>query len=134
MTRTLSPSDMLATLRERFRARSRERLARLGMLAGLREGQRPALAATATLEEVRRLLHELAGGAGTFGFPALGAEAARLEASISKAGDAPLAELRAALPRMEALLADSPEAHGRDDGIAPPFPSDGAEGSASGHR
>jgi HPt (histidine-containing phosphotransfer) domain-containing protein len=53
-------TDPLAPLRERFRARSAEDLVRL-----------QALLEAADARELRRLVHGIAGAAGTFGFPAL---------------------------------------------------------------
>lgn len=73
----------MAELRRRFRERARQRLARLGELVAALEGEGREAGGEGCVRaaaEARRLLHELAGGAGSFGFAALGARAAALEA------------------------------------------------------
>lgn len=62
-------TDPLAALREKFRARSRDDLMRL---KGLVQGDLLA-------QDLRHLVHGLAGAAGTFGFPALSAAAASID-------------------------------------------------------
>lgn len=98
-----------AALGARFAQRAAQRLARLGELADeLAAVSAPALdAAGGPAGELRRLLHELAGGGAMFGFDALAAQAARLERRLLLEGpDAAqfATELKAALPAMAALL------------------------------
>lgn len=64
------PCDPLAALRERFRSRTRQRLAALHEAL---EQQPPSLATVAAVA------HQLAGSAGTFGYRALSEAAAALE-------------------------------------------------------
>jgi HPt (histidine-containing phosphotransfer) domain-containing protein len=82
-------TDPLAPLRERFRLRSAEDVARLRSL--LEAGDAGAL---------RRLVHGIAGAAGTFGFPSL-SEAAILIDDDYAAGHRPE---RAAFDRLEREL------------------------------
>ncbi|MFC5344416.1 Hpt domain-containing protein [Brevundimonas staleyi] len=58
-------NDPLAPLRERFRKRAADDLARLRVLMTEDLGA----------DELRRLAHNIAGAAGTFGYPALSAAA-----------------------------------------------------------
>lgn len=63
-------SDPLAPLRQRFRIRAAHDLARLRVLTG----QDPT-------EELRTLVHNMAGAAGIFGYASLGAAAAAVDES-----------------------------------------------------
>lgn len=91
----------LAALSERFRCRALERLNRLQQLLAELRAEDPT-AVSARLE-ARRLLHELTGGAGTFGLHKLGARAAQLEALLADDPAALPDALRAALPEMRHL-------------------------------
>jgi len=98
------PRAALEALRARFRERS---LGRLDRLAELQRQLAGAVAVTdddALFTELRRLLHELAGGGATFGFPALGARAAELEMIAKQRPDALAAALREALADMRRCL------------------------------
>jgi HPt (histidine-containing phosphotransfer) domain-containing protein len=98
------PRAALEALRARFRERS---LGRLDRLAELQRQLAGAVAVTdddALFTELRRLLHELAGGGATFGFPALGARAAELETIAKQRPDALAAALREALADMRRCL------------------------------
>ncbi len=83
MTVALEMERALAELRRRFRERARTRVGEL----------RPLVAALArggdddgVRRRARRLAHELAGGAGSFGHPELGRAAAALEALLREPG------------------------------------------------
>lgn len=85
-------TDPLAALRLRFRARVGEDLARLRVLVS---GDLHAI-------ELRRLIHNIAGSAGTFGYPELSTRALWIDDRYA-AGEAPkLADLAA----LEAALAE----------------------------
>lgn len=71
-------TDPLAPLRERFRKRAADDLARLRVLA----------AGDLASNELRALAHNIAGAAGTFGYPAL-SEAAMAVDDRYAAGEAP---------------------------------------------
>lgn len=105
MSETL-PRAALEALRARFRERSLGRLDRLAEIAHDLDGPAsdPDGREARVADEVRRLLHELAGGGATFGFPALGARAAELETIAKQRPDALAAALRAALPEMRRCL------------------------------
>lgn len=83
-------NDPLAPLRQRFRARAAEDLKALRRLA----------AEDLTHPELRRLAHNIAGAAGTFGFPSLSTAAARIDDILVEGatpGAAELSELEAEL-------------------------------------
>ncbi len=85
-------TDPLAPLREKFRARSAEDLTRLRTLLK-----------AADASELRRLVHSVAGAAGTFGFPALSAAAIAIDDDYA-AGREPEGDAFARLEReLEAI-------------------------------
>ncbi len=90
----------LAALREAYLARCRTRLAEIADY--LRLGDDDALAA------LRRIAHELHGGGGTFGFPAISAAGGELEAlfeEMIEGRPVPPGGVEAALDRLRAACA-----------------------------
>ena len=81
-------SDPLAPLRERFRKRATDDLARLRLL----------MTGDLSANELRTLAHNMAGAAGTFGYPAL-SEAAMAVDDRYVAGGTPTPEQLALLER-----------------------------------
>jgi len=87
--------DPLADLRARFIERSRERVASLRQLIDTavedRVGGFPSAdtheADATPAEAITRLAHQLAGAAGTFGYPAMSRAAAALEDRVRAAGE-----------------------------------------------
>lgn len=75
----------LAALRTRFLDRATIEAAELEGIASSRE----AGASGPPQQQIRRIAHRLAGAAGTFGFAAIGARAAELEALVSDVPDSP---------------------------------------------
>ncbi len=73
----------MEALRGRFLRRAQEDLARLA--AALEALETGARASTEVHEEMRGILHRLAGSAGSFGQTALGVEAAHLERQLEAA-------------------------------------------------
>ena len=103
-------TDLLADLRARFIARSRERVRSLRILIDAGPGQQArhdagteeVPAATA----IARLAHQLAGAAGTFGYAALGEAAATLEDRARAArGDASTFDPMPLTPMLKVLEA-----------------------------
>jgi len=90
----------LGELRRRFVERSAGRIAELEeLLARLSDGPDAGAARAA-----RRIAHELAGGAGSFGHPELGRAAAALEARLRalEAGEGDVAAVRRAFENVRA--------------------------------
>ncbi len=77
----------------------------LGSLAADIGRLRPGSADDSTKAEVRMILHRLAGRAGTFGFPEIGAKASCLEAMILEGGW-PSSGFESTLTELETLSAD----------------------------
>ncbi len=94
---SLRPLDPLAELRERFAARTQDRLACIHELATAWRAGR----GSGQLDELRREAHQLAGSAGTFGFLALAETAAALEAAAEQ-GNPPSAKIETLLTELTA--------------------------------
>lgn len=86
--------EALDALRRRFVERTREDRA---VIAAWRTAGPPAAA------EVERLIHNLAGAAGTFGFPALNAAAARIDDHLAEGRRPADAEIQALLKEIDRL-------------------------------
>ncbi len=103
MTTAPEMERALAELRRRFRERARSRLGELETLVARLEAGKGD---EADRRRARRLAHELAGGAGSFGYPELGREAAALEALLRalERGEAVEGRLGAALRGVAARI------------------------------
>lgn len=116
MTADPSSSAPGASFQERFAALEREwRQLLPGKLAEARQRMGALRAAPGdkeALEELHRLLHTLAGSAGTFGLPALGEAARGVENQLTRVLDLPspqAGDLDAADAALQALVDAAPE-------------------------
>jgi HPt (histidine-containing phosphotransfer) domain-containing protein len=93
---------VIAELREQFRARTAEEIPLIEQhWAALRAGGAPR----AEAEALRRIVHRMAGSAGSFGFPALGEAAIPLDDALAFALDGSDADLAAAAQGWNPLVA-----------------------------
>lgn len=93
-------TDPLAALRERFRTRSAEDLVRLRDLLE-----------SADADELRKLAHNIAGAAGTFGFPTLSRAAAIIDDAYVAGRTPTPATFDRLAHELEAVATSTPDLH-----------------------
>jgi HPt (histidine-containing phosphotransfer) domain-containing protein len=92
---TTDPAAALSDLKQRFLQRSADDLAKLLDYAD---------GGAVSAEEIRYLVHRLAGAAGIFGFPALSDAAARLDAALVENAALDPEAMRPLIADLEAVL------------------------------